>query len=209
MEETDKKRPQEKTADEKRADLKKRKAKRPAEPKLNAESPKSWSWGILIDLYIFGDRFDVPKWRNAIINAAIDKILDDLVWQDLPAIKYAFENLPSGSPLLKLLVHQCAYNEVISVKDAFLVKMPPEYLVRVLEITTHRLPAYLCDGCYAESAHYRDDLTSKLPATRDGAPYRDDACEYHEHADDEERTACRKSREEELACCENMEEGLA
>ena len=158
---------------------------------------KTWLWQTLIDLYIFGDRFNAPLFCRKVIDTLIDKGQEHRGY--LPnhlEIKHAFAVTAKGSPIRLFLVDLFAYRG-ISLKKEETVTLPPEFMAAVLEIMSHRMPRRLCNGCY-EKALERVDLDSDGedvgPEVRSHPPYETDSCYYHEHESESEKAVCQKLR---------------
>jgi hypothetical protein len=119
--------------------------------------------------YVIADRLGVPELRETINNNYVTRNI--LVWPWYQEIIYAFSNIPSGRRILKFLVAiHCAHsergNEYLLEGDLELRdKLPQEFLLQVM-------------------AHYQE---MRAEGTWDEELR---ACEYHEHASDDERKNC-------------------
>jgi hypothetical protein len=123
----------------------------------------------LIELYVFGDKFDVPGLKSQAMTDLF-KHIEDVEGTELPsadAIRFAFGNLPEHAPLLQFLADTYCHWARSSMWEHFgRDDWPPAFLGRVL-------------GQYTEFAH----------GDRDRFIYKD-PCDYHAHRDGEERLAC-------------------
>ncbi|KAH0363124.1 hypothetical protein KCU65_g7599, partial [Aureobasidium melanogenum] len=74
--------------------------------KIHSHNDESMSWGQLFDLWIFGDRFQVPLLQNCVMDEIIGRG-DEI---SLKFIKVAYENTVAGSPLRRIMIEFLAYH---------------------------------------------------------------------------------------------------
>jgi len=135
---------------------------------------------------VFGDRFLVPVFRQAIHNCIVDTLLYD---EDrcpreptcFTATKYAYENLPSDHSILKIFLDfHCRHWDVTgngaddvesAITELIERDLPPTLLIRMI-------------------ARYSARATEAIEIGWD-ADLR--GCDYHEHSDDQERKNCERS----------------
>jgi len=177
------------------------------EERLNEEcakqknnDPKTWLWSILLDLYIFGDRYDMIRLRRTLIDIAIAKDAISSITPSNNTIRCAFANLASNSPMRQFLIDHCAFNRIIHDSDDDRT-LPTEFLCGMLRRLTCRNPSKLCKSCHKIARYQVPKISTHLKAVmayskgEDIAPYHVDACIYHEHADDAERHDCSASKQ--------------
>ncbi|KAF2656849.1 hypothetical protein K491DRAFT_715065 [Lophiostoma macrostomum CBS 122681] len=120
---------------------------------------------MFMKLYVFADRFSVPKLRKAVNNHYVTSGARFTPWYDV--VIYAFDNLPSAYKILDFLVDtQCAnWSDKDSPEETELkAKLPHDFLVRVMSRSRELL--------------------------RGGKSKKIIPCEYHEHDSEEEKKAC-------------------
>jgi hypothetical protein len=136
---------------------------------------------ILLDYYIFGDRYDVPEFRLDVLRywQSIDaQALDARCgwFIAIPTIIKAYESLPRNCGLVRYIVDQVAYRWMPDRSSEEEIKLfprlPQDLLLRVVCINARRFP-YL------------------LPDEKD--PF-DDWCRYHNHLTESEIKACQNKR---------------
>jgi hypothetical protein len=135
----------------------------------------------LLDLYIFGDTYEIPPFKTAIM----------LEWQKfstsqetLPCptiVKHALDHLDINSSLCQFLILCYGYyTDYFTVNKGRFATLPSAFLTEVLMVTFARL------GRGVES-------------------WDEDWCRFHDHRDKEEREACEANREEQIGfrtfCC--------
>jgi hypothetical protein len=135
----------------------------------------------LLNLYIFATTYDIRLLRLEVMKKwqSLDVRSEPLCGHDI--VKRAYRHLPEESPLLKLIGSVYAtrwtiYTDLANrhlLKEA-LKKFPPEFGTEIL-------------------LHTNNQCNSK------GRPpsYQSSPCKFHEHANNEEKTACQKLRREE------------
>jgi len=143
---------------------------------------------------VFGDRFLVPAFRQAVHNCLVDTLLRE----DGPrcptfftATKYALENLPSNHSILELFMDiHCRYWSVSGHGEYYGGEWGEESGITVL--LTRDLPSILLIRIIARYSW----------RAVDGDPdwwnldLKD--CDYHEHLDDQERKDCEAKSEKKL-----------
>jgi hypothetical protein len=129
-------------------------------------------WSLLIKLWIFGDKYQIPLLQNVAIDAMLDKVEKD---KEVPTgmINYAYENTFLNSPLRKAVTDVMAYR----------ASMPDRQ--NAVDVESNCLavpdnwPVQACLDVIAEMSRgwLKKDTRFKLP-TRE-------KCYYHVHADGE------------------------
>lgn len=111
----------------------------------------TWSWSILFEIFIFAEKHDTRRLRNAAIELVQIKTLQ---WKpktyDMPipsALCFAFENLPKTSALYRFLVDLMTW-EVDAPKDArFAEGLPQELLAASWQHLKLILACRACKKC--------------------------------------------------------------
>ncbi|KAG9675892.1 hypothetical protein KCU95_g4104, partial [Aureobasidium melanogenum] len=165
------------------------------------EDPRTWTYLILVGLFILGDRLDAPRIKRLVIDTIVKKSKQQNEAPYGTVVIYAYANTPRKSPLRQLLVHIFAYERSFSrSQNSELKYLPAEFLAAVMIRMGRRLPFRQCDSCY-NNALDANKLTSEdiddVHKEQDQAPYDHNLCFYHEHKDEEEKNACQAAREEE------------
>ena len=131
---------------------------------------------------VFGDRFLVPVFRQAVHNCIVDTLLydEDGCPRDptcFAATKYAYENLPSDHSILKLFLDYHCRHWDVTVDDeengiAALIRtdLPPTLLIRMVA-------RYSSRAANADKNWWDADLRG---------------CDYHVHLDEQERADCKR-----------------
>ncbi|KAG9595875.1 hypothetical protein KCU77_g2952, partial [Aureobasidium melanogenum] len=163
------------------------------------ENFTTWSYDVLIRLYVFAHRFDVRQLRADSLDALISITCGPSGVFGPLYVRYIYQSTPTKSKLRDYTVHSTAYGRNFFKRDAHQWEMcPREFLVAVMTINGKRLPYKQCDDCYKRAMRNwrpEDSMCGERSREEDLAPYQRDLCFYHEHTDDEEREACRKRRE--------------
>lgn len=159
--------------------------------------PVTWPWEVIIQLYVFGDRYDTKGFRNAIMDVALLKALQieprSYLWPDVKDQELAYKRLPSSSKfywlLLDIGVHEieptASFSATQSPAEALGLHLPAEALA-ILYCLSSRLAFKLaCPACQAGRHCGRDHASMPLRAT-----FRTDFTSYYEHDSDEEVHAC-------------------
>lgn len=161
---------------------------------LDPDRPTTWPWALLVNLYIFGDRFDTKQLRVDVIDWMMTKAEGSSEDLTFLTVTHAFDNTPASSPLRSFLVHHMAYNCVFDNRRGDIATLPIEFLVRVLEINTQRLAPKQCQQCWQSAKNKVDGLGVRrsvvLHGPEDVPPFRKERCSYHEHVTDAERVIC-------------------
>jgi hypothetical protein len=129
-----------------------------------------WQEAFLVCLkaYVFGDRFLLPTFRQAVNNFFVRVLTDTCFLKPYRwlAISYAFANVPADRLILQLLVDECCneWHEGIDTEEDFVAqrKLPAQFLLRVMR----------------RSNEMRHDINT---STR---------C-YEEHGSEQEKARCR------------------
>lgn len=117
--------------------------------------------GVLLDLCIFGDEYDVPQFRRDVLDEFIkyQGAHDTLCCTD--TIQRAFKHLPSNSPMLRLLIDVAIYSwSGCGEGDWICDGLPPAFLY----------------GIASKLLSRQKDDTILI----DKGPY-EKLCDYHEH----------------------------
>lgn len=120
-------------------------------------------------IHIFADRYDIPDLQRDTIDTMFAYYMHTKKIPTVETIKMAFESLPDTSLLRKLLIHQyCESKSDVTPKDELLCTH--EIFHDVLARYRYNMSVYNC--------------SLKL-------------CDYHDHANEEEKKECKKKRDEE------------
>ena len=129
-----------------------------------------------LQVYVIADRLGTPELLHAINNAIVDEGITGVPYYK--SIIYAFDNIPSGRWILKWLVDSyCANSEeaddaAFQGGDTLHSQLPHDFLLQAMRRYRQK----------CEDREWDEDLV---------------ACDYHEHASEEERKECKKKAEEE------------
>ncbi|THZ61392.1 hypothetical protein D6C86_04409 [Aureobasidium pullulans] len=167
-------------------------------PDRDGDVPSTWPYCALIELYLFGDRFDAQQFRVETIDAlsyALDKQDNGMSFEEH---YYICKNTSARSPLRQFAIHRMAYTTIFKTEELEIwSELPSEYLAQVMIEMGMRMPGELCGGCYKRGLEENEatDLQDLgMSSETDEAPYDNDMCFYHEHANEEERERCRDLR---------------
>ncbi|CAD0112566.1 unnamed protein product [Aureobasidium uvarum] len=165
---------------------------------LNCEDVMTWPEQAFVALYILADRLDVKALRSTTIDILIEFFQEKRnSAMSAGTYRYINSNTTAASPLRKLVLDRLIYGVRYSSEDlAFWKALPHDMVVTVLIELARRIPSELCSSCHSKKPSYNsialdDDHSCK---DKDTAPYKADPCFYHEHADEEEKKACRARR---------------
>lgn len=132
----------------------------------NASSTSSTAeWGLLFDSYIFGKKIQDSNFKDALMDAIINKMNTINEFPD--RVQQVYQNTPQNSPARRLLVEACLCYD----SEAFIQKAAGN-------------AEYLQDVALA--------FMSAKKLKRDFTYPAEESCEYHEHAEGEEN--CYKKR---------------
>lgn len=163
------------------------------------KTPESWTYLILVGLFVLADRLDAAKFKRQILDAIVKKRLGTCDTPGQPAVILAYANTTRSSMLRRLLVHIVAYDEAFSSAYTAWTHLPVDFLAAVLVTLGRRMPGRQCSECFGR-AFIENDLAKThvddMHRDEDLAPFRRDICFYHEHEDKDEETACRAAREQ-------------
>ncbi len=122
----------------------------------------------LIKLYVFADKYDVPRLKlDTLLELFMHITTDDVGLPSSSQCRYAFENLPEGSPLLHFLLDaHCFYasDKYWHLQEA--EDFPPAFINGILI----RYTAY-ASGDRTRSVGF-------------------DICDYHDHKEYKDRNRC-------------------
>ncbi|KAI4738483.1 hypothetical protein E4T50_11053 [Aureobasidium sp. EXF-12298] len=77
--------------------------------KLASENDVPLLWNELVNLWVFGDRFQVPMLQNCVMDKLLDKANLGRTQSILPAIRPAYEKTVGGSLLRKAIIELLVY----------------------------------------------------------------------------------------------------
>lgn len=101
----------------------------------NLDAPTSSKWEYLVDLYSFGDKFDLRDFENEIVDTITDKI-DKGERIPIPTFALIYNKTASHAPLRKLIV-DLAVNHFLAMEESaaqasLLKNYPRELLVDIV-----------------------------------------------------------------------------
>lgn len=160
------------------------------------KKPSTWPLDVLAKLYILGDRFQVAKFRNVVIDAMWNHTEHDGWYQPTThLIRFVYEHTTANSHLRNAIVHLTAYlrgwNEPPEAWD----DTPREFLQAVMVTMGRRLPSELCMTCHSNAINENELDSANIPSLhklQDLAPFSFNKCFYHDHATASEQEDCRK-----------------
>ncbi|THY23817.1 hypothetical protein D6D00_05888 [Aureobasidium pullulans] len=170
----------------------------PEGPDAVGEDPSTWPYHMIIELYMFADRFDVKALRIVTLDVFIDSTLTNQLIMLVSSYEYIWAHTHASSPLRKFVVHELAYRSVYEEGATWWLGLPKEMLLEVLTTLGRRVPKNLCNACYKKGLannEVKDLKQHGMCESRDIAPYKLDRCFYHEHTSEEERNTCLDRRE--------------
>ncbi|GAB7340370.1 hypothetical protein MBLNU457_6815t1 [Dothideomycetes sp. NU457] len=162
------------------------------------ENPDRWDLSLLVELYIFADRYFFCELKKDLLRHIVDNLHNKRwipeVEEEAKLLGYIWTSLPRGSGLKTLILDVWAFNFDWEMDENIAALLPRELLTGLLKKVCDRLPYRLCKNCKNED--YRDKITdvdtNVDPSSHEQevAPFNWDMCIYHEHQDDAEREAC-------------------
>ncbi|THY16850.1 hypothetical protein D6D01_07620 [Aureobasidium pullulans] len=170
----------------------------PEGPDAVGEDPSTWPYHMIVELYMFADRFDVKALRIDTLDLFIDSTLTNQWTMLISNYSYIWAHTHASSSLRKLVVHELAYRSVLAENANWLLRLPKEMLVEILTTLGRRVPASLCKACHKKGLKknkVKDPKEHGMCEVQDIAPYKLDRCFYHEHTSEEELNTCRNRRE--------------
>ncbi|KAK6001448.1 hypothetical protein QM012_002779 [Aureobasidium pullulans] len=168
--------------------------RKPNHWKFDHEDPSTWPSHVLFHLYIFADRLEVKELRIDVLDALNISIDNATYSLNVSAYVYISSNTTATSPLRRFVVDQLAYDTCHNpASTIFWRALPHDVAIEVLMALGRRVPSRLCSSCYREGLSWNGVMDHSCQ-TQDTAPYEVDLCIYHEHADEEEKKACRARR---------------
>ncbi|KAF1960296.1 hypothetical protein CC80DRAFT_385944, partial [Byssothecium circinans] len=132
----------------------------------------------LVLLFIFGDRYIIPGLKQDSIDALYHYVCDkeNIYLPQFRLVRFAFENLPSTSPMCSVLVDlYCYFQRPDAYDDVGENELPPSALLALL-------------ARYTSLAH-KGETSGKGEIE-----YELNLCDYHEHETDEEKKACKANQ---------------
>ncbi|KAI4652463.1 hypothetical protein J4E93_002666 [Alternaria ventricosa] len=130
----------------------------------------------LMKLYVFSDKYNVPKLKRQCLDALFEHLGDASGYQlpDLNDVAYAVKNLNDEDPLLRMIVDGfCYHGNSECWNDDQIQNLPLPFIARLMR--------HLSD--------FRDYGQEDVKEP--------ELCDYHGHATDEERETCENRRERE------------
>ncbi|THX20640.1 hypothetical protein D6D11_10729 [Aureobasidium pullulans] len=167
-------------------------------PDVVDQDPSTWPYHVIIELYMFADRFDIKALRIDTLDVFIESTLKNQRTMLISSYRYIWTYTHVSSPLRKFVVHDLAYHSVYEEGARWWLGLPKEMLIEVLTTLGRRVPTTLCKVCYKkglEKNEVKDPKEHGMCKVQDIAPYKLDLCFYHEHTSEEERNTCRNRRE--------------
>ncbi|THX84082.1 hypothetical protein D6D04_02635 [Aureobasidium pullulans] len=167
-------------------------------PDVVGQDPSTWPYHVIIELYMFADRFDIEALRIDTLDVFIDSTLANQRIMLISNAVYIWAHTHVSSPLSKFLVHELAYQSAYEKGATWWHWLPKEMLIEVLTTLGRRVPTNLRKACYKKGLTengVKDLKAHGMCGSQDIAPYRLDRCFYHEHTSKEERNTCRNRRE--------------
>ncbi|KAG9565229.1 hypothetical protein KCU71_g5461, partial [Aureobasidium melanogenum] len=146
------------------------------ELQMKVDDTSTWPCEVLVELYILADRLDTKGLRIQAIDTMAELLLQRRKRLCFTAYSYIYANTTAKSPLRKLAVHVLAYHTRHNLAEQAFWMHPPHELA---------ITALLMNSTMIKDSSPRKD--------KNLMPYRD-MCLYHEHADEEEKKACRARR---------------
>ncbi|KAF7193559.1 hypothetical protein HII31_05134 [Pseudocercospora fuligena] len=150
-------------------------------PPAHPAQPITWRWKLLFAIYVFADKYDSVGLRNLVMNFVQMKltIMTPLIF-DMPTLgdsRFPMENLPSSSPLRRLLAEfwgvQCDLQFIGDHNGG-------KEASTVLE----ELPSSFLADCLVAGKKY-DEACGRDPDSSDAMrPLEKSQCAYHEHQND-------------------------
>jgi hypothetical protein len=163
----------------------------------NVDENSAWPKHMLVELYVLADRFDIRELRNDIIDTLAFAIRKSKKGLKPATCKFIDSNTTAKSPLRQFLVDRLAYGMRHSMVDQeYWLSLPHHMAITALLLSGQRTPRTLCSPCYQEGLTYNEvELADDDPCNvNDRKSFFKDPCLYHDHADDEEKEACRAVR---------------
>ncbi|KAH0012092.1 hypothetical protein KCU78_g9828, partial [Aureobasidium melanogenum] len=168
----------------------------PETPARVHKDTSTWSRHALVGLYLLADRLDIKMLRINTIDALRGAIARTKRGLDAKVYQLIDSNTAAKSPLRKFAVDHLVYGVKHGMADwSFWEQIPHDITTEALLTMGGRLPRALCDDCHKKGLLFNEiALATDHPCKhKDTKPY-SDMCLYHEHADDEEKKACRARR---------------
>ena len=137
----------------------------------------------LIRLYVFSDKYDVPKLKRQSLDALFEELSDEYTLPDLDDVAYAVNNLDDEDPLLRMIIRGFCYHGESDCWEADQLQVLPIPFIA-------KLMSHLCDFRNGGLEDMREP----------------ELCEFHGHATREERQTCENRREREEQAREMMKD---
>jgi hypothetical protein len=136
------------------------------------DEDSSFQFEVLVRLYVFCDKYDVPGLKRQCLDALFDHLTDAPELPHLNDVGIAFDNLDDKDPLRRMITDSYCYWSSGDCWEASRIQnLPSAFLAEVL-------------SQYSEFALGGRDWA--------GTP---ELCNYHAHATTEERVMCEERRE--------------
>ncbi|KAK4549929.1 hypothetical protein LTR36_005230 [Oleoguttula mirabilis] len=173
----------------------------------------TWPWADLFELFVFADKYDTRRFRNALVELVQIKALQrrpkTYLLPSARSLCFAFAHLPAAATLCRFLSDLITW-ELEPHDEAQYAGLPHQVLVASWYQTKQILARRVCGKCSRRADVHADTCaraTCPSCAARrkavacdavhadlrsERAPYERDLCLYHEHETGEERALCRK-----------------
>lgn len=105
--------------------------------RISDEEDSKLSWGLLVRMWLFGDKYMVPSLQNAVLNALIKK---SEITRMIPTdeINTIWENTLPASPLRRWILDDVAYTLDIAKLRVHEHRWPREALFDLLEVYANK-----------------------------------------------------------------------
>jgi len=164
---------------------------------IEAEDTATWPKQVLLELYVLADRLDMKALRVDTIDALITSMkFSKTTTLERESYQFIDSNTTAESSLRKFAIDLLAYRTRHSTLHLeFWQDIPQEMALTALLLNCQRAPNTLCDSCYQRGlSRNKVPLADDRPCKyREERSFKVDACNYHEHADEEEKKACQAS----------------
>lgn len=126
----------------------------------------------LIQLHVLSDKYGISQLARLTLDQMFYRLQKgSLRLPNARMVRHAFDNLPDSAPLCQLLVHAYCTMSSNAWKKVAAREWPRDFLMSML-------------ARYAELADPAEKVLRRL-----------DLCEYHKHADKDERAACKRKEQ--------------
>ncbi|KAK5127595.1 hypothetical protein LTR85_006935 [Meristemomyces frigidus] len=172
----------------------------------------TWPWHDLFELFIFANKYDTRRFRNALVELVQIKALQcrpkTYTWPSARNLCFAFDNLPATSTLYRFLSDMITW-ELEPENAQQYAGLPQQVLATAWFQAKQRLAWRMCGKCAKRRDVFADTCARATCGTCSGRrkkvecgaahaeqsgrpPYERDICLYHEHETAEESALCKK-----------------